>query len=136
MASLVAVCVVLGSSSVVSAAPAVFANGTFSVPASWVFDLDHGVLSSDVNAADAWFQIDNEQHHLITPIHADIAKFGGSKPTYKQCKNATLSGASWDADQNLAKWFCARTNKGRVNRFKVVSVSDDALVLKFTTWVN
>jgi alkyl hydroperoxide reductase subunit AhpC len=118
----------------VSAAPAVFASGEFSTPGTYYLDLDHGQVTTNSDTADGWYQIDSGGHRLFTPVHAEVVKFGASKPTYRQCKNAMVGGASWDMNQNQGKWFCALTNKGRVNRFQVISATNDQLILKFTTW--
>jgi hypothetical protein len=124
----------LAVASVASAMPAVFATGTFATPASYLMDLDNGAVTTTEDKADAWYQIDATGHRLLTPVRADVVLFGSNQPTFKQCKNAMAGGASWDMNQYLGKWFCAHTNKGRVNRFKVVKATDVKLTLKFTTW--
>jgi hypothetical protein len=124
----------LAVASMANATPAVFATGEFFTPATYFMDLDNGQMTTSGDRADAWYQIDATGHRLLTPVRADVVLFGSGQPTYKQCKNAMVGGASWDMNQYLGKWFCAHTNKGRVNRFKVVKATDVKLTLKFTTW--
>lgn len=125
----------LGFAGAVSAAPPVFDSGQFVVPASDLVDLDHGQAQTTAGEEDAWFEIVGPgQRWLRVSGGGEFLKSGSTKPTYNQCKGAFVTPGSYNLTKNVGNWFCAHTNKHRVDRFKVVSVNDSQLVLKFTTW--
>jgi hypothetical protein len=123
--------------------PAVYSAGTISVPASYMADLDAGVLDGD--DGDIWW-------YFTTSTERDLRRFGGallavmgtSPVDYFDCAGASLSWDPIDAsgssysDLPPGTHVCALTNEGRYSTFEVLpyTIEDGypTLELEFTTW--
>ncbi len=133
-ATIAALSLMLTAATTVLAAPPVFATGQFTVKSSFLIDFDTGQELASDPGSDAWYEIDNSHRNLLQPTGGDFLKMGATKPTYAQCRDAMVGHSPYNFAHVVGQWFCAHTNMHRVSRFKVVSLSHQQVVLKFTTW--
>jgi hypothetical protein len=123
------------STGLVSAAPVVHKSGELTVYPSYLFDIDEGVLTQLGDPYDLWFEANNADRWLSAEHGARIKKWGTSKPSYRQCRDADVTHRRYSRTVIPAgTWVCALTDEGRVSRLKILKFSKDELDIRFTTW--
>ena len=120
-----------------SAAPAVHASGGFDVANTYTFDLDAGQQLPSPGPYDVWYEVDGSSQWLVATnsANAKIVKWGMSRPTYSQCKNAPVKHRQYlftKLPRNV--WLCGLTDQGRVTRFQLQDKTQPVIHFAFTTW--
>ncbi len=71
---------------------------------------------------------------------AKIVRWGATKPTYAQCRDAQQVAGAAEV-RRVGRWFCARTNSGRIARLRFLGIgtgvgSPSTYDFRWTTWVK
>ena len=128
-----------------SAAPPIYDSGIVTLNPGDVIDLDDGDLLSLGQPGDVAFGLIGVSLFLITAddvTHdgAPMLKMGSTRPGYARCRDAAVAPQFYKLRKlPIGTWLCARTDEGRVSRFKIrdklpLVPFGKALVLWYTTW--
>lgn len=124
----------------VFAAHAVHKQGSGEIYQTYGVNLDNGAFNTEAPLGpaenDIWFQAESSSLRYIenNGAVARILKMA-SKPSYSTCAGATLIEHRYNVANNVGRWFCVLTNKGRHARFHIDSaLPGQNLAITFTTW--
>ena len=135
----------LSGSTAVRAAPPVYDSGVVTLYPGWVLDLDDGDLLPLPELGDVAYGQIGDALYLVTAdylthLGAPILKMGTERPTYARCRDAAVASRFYKARRlPIGTWLCARTDEGRVSRFKIkdklpLEPYGKALVISYRTW--
>ena len=117
--------------------PIVHRSGTLELQENWGADLDQGATGLWVTT-DFLFHVIPPNEYLNPVNGARFLRWGGTEPTFNECRNAALVTAEIPLSQlGNGIYFCYQTTGGRYGRFRVTGLTDPpgrVLTISFTTW--
>lgn len=137
-----------GPSGVANLCSDILNTGQFAVTRNFGFDLDGGTETPGSGAAtlnppaDLWFEEIDVDSAVLRPLNgSQVAAYGTAEPNVLDCINAPLADASIDLQLfSYTTYYCARTEDGRVSRFRIIGSSALPIgsaarfEVEFTTW--
>ncbi len=117
-------------------APVVHSSGSLDIGASYLADLDAGVIS--IAGGDIWYHAVNATTRYLEPANgATMAKVSGSVGK-NGCMSAPLSSSPINfTNLPVGTYVCVHTNEGRYSQFRVNALFGPApstLRIGYTTW--
>jgi hypothetical protein len=128
--------------------PPIHSTGLATIPGTWTFDLDEGVIGPAAGE-DFWWEIISASAHERSLVPRNGATYSIRGPQdledvdYSECDGATYSGATIQANQAGPNQIpgntvvCYRTSEGRTGKFRVegyVGGMNNDLRIRWTTW--
>ena len=133
---------------VIPAGPIVHSEGWETIPGTWTFDLDEGVIGPAAGE-DFWWRIHNAVLHERSLVPRNGATYSIRGPQawgdvdYAECAGVSYSGATIQANQAGPNQMpgttviCFKTSAGRMGKFRVegyVGPMSNDLSIRWITW--
>jgi hypothetical protein len=143
-AVLFAAVMIAASATTVAAAPPVYKYGTVKVSAGSNLDLDLGRKGfCDPGCDIGYWNAGGDSTSTLGPVDsgghigARIKKMGATQPSYLTCKNAKVGWNEYSRTRIPAgTWFCAKTDEGRVSRFRITAITNPSITVAYRTWTS
>jgi hypothetical protein len=135
---------IAASAATVAAPPPVYKYGKVTVSAGSFLDLDLGKKGfCDPSCDIGYWNAGGDSTSSLGPVDsggrigARIKKMGATKPTYLTCKNAKVGWIEYSRTRiPVGTWFCAKTDEGRVSRFRVTAITNPSVTIAYRTWTS